>query len=101
MVEYDPYSHALKTVSLHYFEEEASANGWTENWFIPRVVVDPENRAAVVSFFGSKVAVIPFRRDVLGTAAGLPATGEGLCTTALYRFFLASGLTFLWFSTQF
>ncbi|XP_014213908.1 cleavage and polyadenylation specificity factor subunit 1 [Copidosoma floridanum] len=63
VVEYDPESHSLRTVSLHYFEEEEIKDGWTNHHHIPIVRVDPEGRCAVMLIYGRKLVVLPFRRD--------------------------------------
>lgn len=63
IVEYDPESHDLKTLSLHYFEEEDMKDGWTHHYHVPLVRSDPENRCAVMTVFGRKLVVLPFRRE--------------------------------------
>ncbi|XP_067007220.1 cleavage and polyadenylation specificity factor subunit 1 isoform X2 [Anabrus simplex] len=63
VVEYDPEAHDLRTLSLHYFEEEDMRGGWTHHYHIPMVRVDPEGRCAVMLVYGRKLVVLPFRRD--------------------------------------
>ncbi|XP_077982143.1 cleavage and polyadenylation specificity factor subunit 1-like [Glandiceps talaboti] len=63
VVEYDPGTHDLKTLSLHYFEEEALKDGYITNYQIPEVIVDPDNRCAVMLIYGRKLVVLPFRRE--------------------------------------
>ncbi|XP_022902078.1 cleavage and polyadenylation specificity factor subunit 1 [Onthophagus taurus] len=63
VVEYDPESHDLKTLSLHYFEEDEMKDGWTHHHHVPIVRADPENRCAVMTVFGRKLVVLPFKRD--------------------------------------
>ncbi|CAG9764667.1 unnamed protein product [Ceutorhynchus assimilis] len=63
VVEYDPENHELKTLSLHYFEDEDMKDGWTHFPHVPIVRADPENRCAVMTIFGRKLVVLPFRRD--------------------------------------
>ncbi|XP_015609072.1 cleavage and polyadenylation specificity factor subunit 1 [Cephus cinctus] len=63
VVEYDPETHDLRTVSLHYFEEEEMRDGWTNHHHIPIVRVDPEGRCAVMLIYGRKLVVLPFRKD--------------------------------------
>ncbi|XP_071645490.1 cleavage and polyadenylation specificity factor subunit 1-like [Temnothorax longispinosus] len=63
VVEYDQDIHDLRTVSLHYFEEEEIKDGWTNHHHIPIVRVDPEGRCAVMLIFGRKLVVLPFRKD--------------------------------------
>lgn len=63
VVEYDPETHDLKTLSLHYFEDEDIKDGWTHHNHISIVRADPENRCAVMTVFGKKLVVLPFRRE--------------------------------------
>ncbi|XP_019876681.2 cleavage and polyadenylation specificity factor subunit 1 [Aethina tumida] len=63
VVEYDPESHDLRTLSLHYFEEDDMKDGWTHHHHVPIVRSDPENRCAVMTVFGRKLVVLPFRRE--------------------------------------
>ncbi|CAG9827412.1 unnamed protein product [Diabrotica balteata] len=63
VVEYDPENHDLRTLSLHYFEEDDMKDGWTHHHHVPLIRVDPENRCAVMTVFGRKLVVLPFRRD--------------------------------------
>ncbi|XP_077446808.1 cleavage and polyadenylation specificity factor subunit 1 [Stigmatopora argus] len=65
VVEYDPGTHDLKTLSLHYFEEPELRDGFVQNVHIPIVRVDPENRCAVMLVYGTKLVVLPFRKDTL------------------------------------
>ncbi|KOC67340.1 Cleavage and polyadenylation specificity factor subunit 1 [Habropoda laboriosa] len=63
VVEYDQDTHDLRTVSLHYFEEEEIRDGWTNHHHIPIVRVDPEGRCAVMLIYGRKLVVLPFKKD--------------------------------------
>lgn len=86
VVQHDPDTFDLKTLSLHYFEEddikvrsifcditsqtvtkrnfiEILKGGWTGNYHVPMVRVDPDNRCAVMVVYGKKLVVLPFRRD--------------------------------------
>ncbi|XP_036411332.1 cleavage and polyadenylation specificity factor subunit 1 [Megalops cyprinoides] len=65
VVEYDPGTHDLKTLSLHYFEEPELRDGFVQNVHIPIVRVDPENRCAVMLIYGTQLVVLPFRKDTL------------------------------------
>uniref|UniRef100_A0A673AI61 Cleavage and polyadenylation specificity factor subunit 1 n=1 Tax=Sphaeramia orbicularis TaxID=375764 RepID=A0A673AI61_9TELE len=65
VVEYDPGTHDLKTLSLHFFEEPELRDGFVQNVHIPIVRVDPENRCAVMLIYGTKLVVLPFRKDTL------------------------------------
>lgn len=63
VVQHDPDTFELKTLSLHYFEEEDMRGGWTGHYHIPIVRVDPDNRCAVMLVYGKKLVVLPFRKD--------------------------------------
>ncbi|XP_053571965.1 cleavage and polyadenylation specificity factor subunit 1 [Bombina bombina] len=65
VVEYDPGTHDLKTLSLHYFEEPELRDGFVQNIHIPMVRVDPSGRCAVMLIYGTQLVVLPFRRDTL------------------------------------
>ncbi|MBN3295375.1 CPSF1 factor, partial [Amia calva] len=65
VVEYDPGTHDLKTLSLHFFEEPELKDGFVQNVHIPIVRVDPENRCAVSLIYGTRLVVLPFRKDTL------------------------------------
>ncbi|XP_053718091.1 cleavage and polyadenylation specificity factor subunit 1 [Synchiropus splendidus] len=65
IVEYDPGTHDLKTLSLHYFEEPELRDGFVQNVHIPIIRVDPENRCAVMLIYGTRLVVLPFRKDTL------------------------------------
>ncbi|KAM6350471.1 LOW QUALITY PROTEIN: cleavage and polyadenylation specificity factor subunit 1, partial [Podargus strigoides] len=66
VVEYDPGTHDLKTLSLHYFEEPELRDFafLVQNVHIPRVRVDPDGRCAVMLIYGTRL-VAPFRRESL------------------------------------
>eukprot|EP00795_Rhopilema_esculentum_P001311 gene1311-15698_t len=64
IVEYDPTCHDLKTVSMHYFENEDLKGGVMENVFDPVIRVDPENRCAVMLVYGRHLVVLPFKQEL-------------------------------------
>ncbi|XP_055902575.1 cleavage and polyadenylation specificity factor subunit 1 [Eupeodes corollae] len=63
VLQYDPDTFSLKTLSLHYFEEDDIKGGWTGRHFTPTVRVDPDNRCAVMLAYSKKLIVLPFRKD--------------------------------------
>lgn len=92
VVEYDPGTHDLKTLSLHYFEEPelrvgqarplalpgaallpgvphlmppSAQDGFVQNVHTPRVRVDPDGRCAAMLIYGTRLVVLPFRRESL------------------------------------
>ncbi|KAG8441693.1 hypothetical protein GDO86_010758 [Hymenochirus boettgeri] len=77
VVEYDPGTHDLKTLSLHYFEEPELRDGFVQNVHIPKVRVDPSGRCAVMLIYGTRLVVLPFRRDTLAEEhEGLVGEGQ-------------------------
>ncbi|OCT75154.1 hypothetical protein XELAEV_18034144mg [Xenopus laevis] len=77
VVEYDPGTHDLKTLSLHYFEEPELRDGFVQNVHIPKVRVDPGGRCAVMLIYGTQLVVLPFRRDTLAEEhEGLVGEGQ-------------------------
>jgi cleavage and polyadenylation specificity factor subunit 1 len=67
IVEYDPTTHDLKTISLHCFEEDELRGGRNDfSAELPLVRVDPQDRCAVMLCYGTKLVVLPFRKDDLG-----------------------------------
>ena len=96
MVEYDPDTHSLKTLSLHYFEEdEFKVNikylpsvcrfKWCSKLVFMQdghcqqqmnhatVRIDPENRCAAMLIYGSRLVILPFRKDLLVAGDSLDA----------------------------
>lgn len=59
LIEYDPVTDNLKTLSLHNFEDE----GIGSNHKIPEIRVDPEGRCAALLIFRNTLAILPFRKD--------------------------------------
>lgn len=51
-------------------------DGFVQNVHIPIVRVDPENRCAVMLIYGTKLVVLPFRKDTL-TDEQEGGVGEG------------------------
>lgn len=51
-------------------------DGFVQNVHIPIVRVDPENRCAVMLVYGTKLVVLPFRKDTL-TDEQEAGVGEG------------------------
>ena len=65
IVEYDPHTHDLKTISMHYFEEDDMKQGYA-SFSRPSVVrVDPENRCAALLIYGRSIVIIPFRKEMV------------------------------------
>lgn len=64
IVEYNPETHTLETISMHYFEDGAFRDGYvTNNIHRPIVRVDPENRCVAMLIYGKHIVVIPLNKD--------------------------------------
>lgn len=63
VVEYDPATHDLKTVSLHIFEDEESKSGRVHQYSVPFLRADPDGRCAAMLVYGRKIVILPFKRD--------------------------------------
>ena len=63
VIEYDPQTHDLKTVSLHVFEDEESRSGYVHNHSVPFLRADPDSRCAAMLAYGRKVVILPFKRE--------------------------------------
>lgn len=63
VVQHDPDTFSLKTLSLHFFEEQDVRDGWTGRYYIPMVRVDPDARCAVMIVYGKRLVVLPFRKE--------------------------------------
>lgn len=60
IIEYDEKFCDLKTISIHYFEDEFAKNGNQYNIHDPILRVDPNMRCACMLIYGFKLVVIPF-----------------------------------------
>lgn len=65
LVEWDPQTYSLSTISIHYYEgEELLNNPWAPD--IGRchnyLAVDPSNRCAALKFGPRQLAILPFRQ---------------------------------------
>lgn len=69
IVEYDPTTHDLKTISLHYFEDEDMKDGRTQFASAPLLRIDPEGRCAAFLIYDRNIVIIPFRKEALVATA--------------------------------
>lgn len=60
LIEFDPAIQDLKTLSMHYFEDELAKEGQWFNFSPPIVRVDPDMRCACMLIYNSKLVIIPF-----------------------------------------
>lgn len=65
IVEYDPNTHDLKTISMHYFEDDDMRDGHITYVRPPLIRVDPENRCAAMLIYNKNIVIIPFRKDIV------------------------------------
>ncbi|KAI1285461.1 Cleavage and polyadenylation specificity factor subunit 1 [Halotydeus destructor] len=63
LVEYDPTTHDMKTLSLHYFEDEDFKHGNTQIHQDQILCLDPEGRCAAYLAYASTIIILPFRKD--------------------------------------
>ncbi|XP_054714624.1 cleavage and polyadenylation specificity factor subunit 1-like [Uloborus diversus] len=63
LVEYDPSTHDLKTLSLHYFEEEDMKAGASHHPYTPIVRSDPDGRCAAMVVYERNIVILPFRKE--------------------------------------
>src|SRR4051794_21483391 len=59
LLEWHAPSHSLQTVSLHYYEREELKKEFLTSTYPPQIRVDPQNRCAILNFYGDKVSVLP------------------------------------------
>ncbi|XP_074600985.1 cleavage and polyadenylation specificity factor subunit 1 [Brevipalpus obovatus] len=64
LVEYDPSTNDLNTLSLHYFEDEDMKEGRNQYPRSPEIRVDPEGRCAALLTYGRNITILPFRKEV-------------------------------------
>ena len=60
LIEFDSNVQDLKTLSMHYFEDELSKEGQWFNFSPPIVRVDPDMRCACMLIYNCKLVIIPF-----------------------------------------
>ncbi|UJR31418.1 hypothetical protein I4U23_018911 [Adineta vaga] len=85
LIEFDSTIQDLKTLSMHYFEDELAKEGQWFNFSQPIVRVDPDMRCACMLIYNSKLVVIPFfsqldreisTNDTFPSIAGLTPGGS-------------------------
>jgi len=64
IVEYNPENHDLKTISMHYFEDDELRDGCVTNHLFPPIVrVDPDSRCIAMLVYGRQIVIIPLDKD--------------------------------------
>ncbi|CAB4055468.1 CPSF1 [Lepeophtheirus salmonis] len=61
VVEYDPETNDLRTISLHIFEDEETRQGFVHNYVVPFVRADPDSRCAAMLVYGRQIVILPFK----------------------------------------
>jgi cleavage and polyadenylation specificity factor subunit 1 len=77
LIEFDPTIQDIKTLSMHYFEDELAKEGQWFNFSPPIVRVDPDMRCACMLIYNCKLVIIPFfsqlDREII-TSDTIPST---------------------------
>lgn len=64
IVEYNPETHDLRTLSMHYFEDDNLKDGRVMNQLKPPIVrVDPNDSCIAMLVYGRHIVVIPLDKD--------------------------------------
>lgn len=83
LVDYDRDTHSLRTLSLHYYEDDKFKNGYTQHWSPPLIRVDPDGRCVAGLIYGSYFFVLPFSRiitDNVKSIQVMPSYTISICT---------------------
>ena len=87
LIEFDASVQDLKTLSMHYFEDELAKEGHWYNFSPPIVRVDPDMRCACMLIYNSKLVIIPFfsqlDREII-TSDTLPSTASECRRSSLH-----------------
>ncbi|KAG0253424.1 Cleavage and polyadenylation specificity factor subunit 1 [Actinomortierella ambigua] len=68
LLEWSFSNHSLVTVSIHYYERDDYKQEFLNNAHPTEIRVDPSRRCALLTFYGDRVAVLPFRTEEVATA---------------------------------
>lgn len=64
IVEYDPNTHHLRTVSMNYFEDDEFKQGYVNNSiYQPIVRTDPDSRCCAMFNYGKSIIIVPFKSE--------------------------------------
>lgn len=64
IVEYDPASHGLRTLSMNYFEDDEFRQGCvTNSIYQPIVRTDPDSRCCAMFNYGKNIIIVPFKSE--------------------------------------
>ncbi|RKP26676.1 CPSF A subunit region-domain-containing protein [Syncephalis pseudoplumigaleata] len=79
LLEWCPDTHTLVTVSIHHYENDAYRREFLDNPLPLQIVVEPNHRCAVMSIYGTHLAILPFRQDMNmhgGTSASASSSSK-------------------------
>ena len=83
-MEFDPESHSLNTVSLHYFEDEETKVGSGAEVKPPLVRVDPDHRCAGMLIYNTKLVILPIQQgDIRKASKKSPSHRLELASSAI------------------
>ncbi|KAF9970856.1 Cleavage and polyadenylation specificity factor subunit 1 [Actinomortierella ambigua] len=68
LLEWSFSNHSLVTVSIHYYERDDYKQEFLNNTHPTEIRVDPSRRCALLTFYGDRLAVLPFRTEEVATA---------------------------------
>ncbi|CDH59136.1 cleavage and polyadenylation specificity factorsubunit 1 [Lichtheimia corymbifera JMRC:FSU:9682] len=63
LLEWSPTTNSIVTVSIHYYERDEYKKEFLSNPYPTDIHIDPQQRCAVLNFYGDKLAVLPFRQS--------------------------------------
>lgn len=63
IVEYDPNTNNLRTLSMNYFEDDEFKQGYINNIHQPIVRTDPDSRCCAMFNYGKNIIIIPFKSE--------------------------------------
>lgn len=64
IVEYDPSTHNLKTISMNYFEDDEFRQGYVNNSiYQPIARSDPDGRCCAMFNYGKNIVIVPFKSE--------------------------------------
>ncbi|KAJ3215584.1 Cleavage and polyadenylation specificity factor subunit 1 [Dinochytrium kinnereticum] len=63
LIEYSRSQQTIVTVSMHYYEREEFKKEIMTDKSIPEVRMDPQFRCGALSFYGDRLAILPFKQD--------------------------------------
>ncbi|KAI9469973.1 MAG: CPSF A subunit region-domain-containing protein [Benjaminiella poitrasii] len=63
LLEWSPATNSIVTVSIHYYERDEFKKEFLTNPYPSSIHIDPQQRCAVLNFYDTKLAVLPFRQS--------------------------------------